>query len=154
MYYLICIVFMIIFFIVCMLSVIYAAEIYQWQHYSGYQFKHWLKHGRRKKDDEEDRIKKEAKKMTINNVLRLLRKYKIDFDANELVKGSFNIKLKYYKLILAEKERLKENKKLDEELKQKIKIKTDIFDAEKFQKEADERYKLFMERRNLSNKTK
>lgn len=154
MYYLICIVFMIIFFIVCMLSVIYAAEIYQWQHYSGYKFNHWLKHGRRKKDHEEDRIKKEAKKMTIDNVLRLLRKYKIDFDANELAKGSFNIKLKYYKLILTEKERLKENKRLDEGLKQKIKIETDVFDAEKFQKEADERYKLFMERRNLSSKTK
>ncbi|EPH3277288.1 hypothetical protein PXI32_005184, partial [Enterobacter hormaechei] len=63
-------------------------------------------------------------------------------------------KLKYYKLILAEKERIKENKLLDEGLKKKIKIKTDTFDAEKFQKEADERYKLFMERRNLSSKTK
>lgn len=145
---------MIIFFIACVLSVIYAAEIYQWQHYSMYKFKHWLKHGRGKKDHEEKRIKKEAKKMTIDNILRLLRKYKIDFDPNELVKGSFNIKLKYYKLILAEKERLKENKRLDEGVKQKIKIETDTFDAEKFQKEADERYKLFMERRNVSNKAK
>ncbi|EBK9354903.1 hypothetical protein IC120_004389, partial [Salmonella enterica] len=78
----------------------------------------------------------------------------IDFDANELVKASFSIKLKYYKIILVEKERLKENKILDEAVKQKIKIETDTFDAEKFQKEADERYKLFMERRFLSNKTK
>ncbi|ECK6021810.1 hypothetical protein FR025_23050 [Salmonella enterica] len=64
--------------------------------------------------------------------------------------------MKYYKLILNEKERLKENKILDEAVKQKIKIKieTDTFDAEKFQKEADERYKLFMERRNLSNREK
>ncbi|EEC3587271.1 hypothetical protein G4E50_004632, partial [Salmonella enterica] len=77
-----------------------------------------------------------------------------DFDANELVKASFSIKLKYYKIILVEKERLKENKILDEAVKQKIKIETDTFDAEKFQKEADERYKLFMERRFLSNKTK
>ncbi|VED47610.1 Uncharacterised protein [Raoultella terrigena] len=92
--------------------------------------------------------------MNIDNILRLLRKYKIDFDPNELVKENFNIKLKYYKLILSEKERLRENKRLDEELKQKIKIETDTFDAEKFQKEADERYKLFMERRNPSNKTK
>ncbi|WP_445497090.1 hypothetical protein [Photorhabdus sp. SF281] len=145
---------MIIFFISCILSVIYAAEIYQWQHYNMYKFKHWLKNGRRKKDHEEERIKKEAKKMTTDNILRLLRKYKIDFDANELVKESFNIKLKYYKLILAEKERLKENKMLDEELKQKIKIEADTFDAEKFQKEADDRYKLFMELRNHSNKTK
>ncbi|EFU6810237.1 hypothetical protein NYI95_004698, partial [Salmonella enterica] len=76
------------------------------------------------------------------------------FDANELVKASFSIKLKYYKIILVEKERLKENKILDEAVKQKIKIETDTFDAEKFQKEADERYKLFMERRFLSNKTK
>ncbi|ECG3780616.1 hypothetical protein EXA83_15455 [Salmonella enterica subsp. enterica serovar Breukelen] len=154
MYYLICGVFIIVFFIACMLSVMYAAEIYQWQHYNMYKFKHWLKHGRRKKDYEGDRIKKEAKKMTIDNILRLLRKYKIDFDANELVKGTFNIKLKYYKLILAEKERLKENKRLDEGVKQKIKVKTHTFDAEKFQKDADERYKLFMERRNLSNKNK
>ncbi|EFS5356907.1 hypothetical protein JMJ11_004116, partial [Salmonella enterica] len=69
-------------------------------------------------------------------------------------KASFSIKLKYYKIILVEKERLKENKILDEAVKQKIKIETDTFDAEKFQKEADERYKLFMERRFLSNKTK
>ncbi|EIK2775528.1 hypothetical protein LJZ98_004809, partial [Salmonella enterica] len=58
------------------------------------------------------------------------------------------IKLKYYKLILAEKERLKENKILDQAVKQKIKIETDAFDAENFQKEADERYKAFMEKRN------
>ncbi|EBZ0015713.1 hypothetical protein D5X65_19425 [Salmonella enterica subsp. enterica serovar Suberu] len=145
---------MIIFFIICMLSVMYAAEIYQWQHYSGYNFKHWLKYGKRKKDHEENRVIKEVKKMTIDNILRLLRKYKIDFDPNELVKETFKIKLKYYKLILSEKERLRENKRLDEELKQKIKIETDTFDAEKFQKEADERYKLFMKRHNPSNKTK
>ncbi|EPI9105594.1 hypothetical protein ACTBV7_003751 [Salmonella enterica subsp. enterica] len=132
----------------------YAAEIYQWQHYSGYNFKHWLKYGKRKKDHEENRVIKEVKKMTIDNILRLLRKYKIDFDPNELVKETFKIKLKYYKLILSEKERLRENKRLDEELKQKIKIETDTFDAEKFQKEADERYKLFMKRHNPSNKTK
>lgn len=41
--------------------------------------------------------------MTIDNIFRLLRKYKIYFDPNELVKESFNIKLKYYKLILSEK---------------------------------------------------
>ena len=62
--------------------------------------------------------------------------------------------MKYYRLILNEKERLKENKILDEAVKQKIKIETDTFDAEKFQKEADERYNLFMERRNLSNREK
>ena len=49
---------------------------------------------------------------------------------------------------LQEKERLKENKRLDEELKQKIKIETDTFDAEKFQKEAEERFKIFMKNRN------
>ncbi|EOC1310944.1 hypothetical protein ACI09E_004220, partial [Cronobacter dublinensis] len=49
---------------------------------------------------------------------------------------------------------LKENKILDEAVKQKIKIETDTFDAEKFQKEADERYNLYMERRNLSNREK
>ncbi|MNV77062.1 hypothetical protein D3C71_1704560 [compost metagenome] len=86
--------------------------------------------------------------MTIDYILKLLKKYNIDFDANELVKVNFNIKLKYYKLILAEKERLKENKILDEAVKQKIKTGTDAFDAEKFQKEADERYKAFMEKRN------
>ncbi|EAM9253536.1 hypothetical protein DOV13_22365 [Salmonella enterica] len=92
--------------------------------------------------------------MTIDYILKLLKKYNIDFDANEFVKASFNIKMKYYKLILNEKERLKENKILDEAVKQKIKIETDTFDTEKFQKEADERYKLFMERRNLSNREK
>ncbi|HBM3143490.1 hypothetical protein [Klebsiella grimontii] len=148
MFYLICVVFMIIFFIVCMLSVIYAAEIYQWQHYNGYKFKQWLKSGSIKKDENEEKIKKEVKKMTIDYILKLLKKYNIDFDANELVKASFNIKLKYYKLILAEKERLKENKILDEALKQKIKIETDTFDAEKFQKEAEERFKIFMKNRN------
>jgi hypothetical protein len=148
MFYLICGVFMVIFFIVCMLSVIYAAEIYQWQHYNGYKFKQWLKSGSIKKDENEEKIKKEVKKMTIDYILKLLKKYNIDFDANELVKASFNIKLKYYKLILAEKERLKENKVLDEALKQKIKIETDTFDAEKFQKEAEERFKIFMKNRN------
>lgn len=49
MFYLICMVFMIVFFISCMLSVIYAAEIYQWQHYNNYKFKQWLKSGSRKK---------------------------------------------------------------------------------------------------------
>lgn len=139
---------MIIFFIVCMLSVIYAAEIYQWQHYNGYKFKQWLKSGSIKKDENEEKIKKEVKKMTIDYILKLLKKYNIDFDANELVKASFNIKLKYYKLILAEKERLKENKILDEAVKQKIKIETDTFDAEKFHKEAEERFKIFMKNRN------
>ncbi|ECZ0650542.1 hypothetical protein F7431_22945 [Salmonella enterica] len=148
MYYLICLVFMVIFFIVCILSVIYAAEIYQWQHYNGYKFKQWLKSGSIKKDENEEKIKREVKKMTIDYILKLLKKYNIDFDANELVKASFNIKLKYYKLILAEKERIKENKILDEELKKKIKIETDTFDAEKFQKEADERFKIFMKNRN------
>ncbi|ECU7967353.1 hypothetical protein BEU43_23310 [Salmonella enterica subsp. enterica serovar Tallahassee] len=146
MFYLICVVFMVIFFIVCMLSVIYAAEIYQWQHYNGYKFKQWLKSGSIKKDENEEKIKREVKKMTIDYILKLLKKYNIDFDANELVKASFNIKLKYYKLILAEKERIKENKILDEELKKKIK--TDTFDAEKFQKEAEERFKIFMKNRN------
>ncbi|EIW1813609.1 hypothetical protein MBS68_005622 [Klebsiella pneumoniae] len=148
MYYLICGLFIAIFFIACLLSVIYAAEIYQWQHYNAYKFKRWLKSGSIKKDEEQEKIKKEVKKMTIDNILRLLKKYKIDFDANELVKNDFNIKMKYYKLILAEKERLKENKRLDEELKQKIKIETDTFDAEKFQKEAEERFKAFMKNRN------
>ncbi|EGF0456991.1 hypothetical protein IBP16_004363 [Salmonella enterica] len=148
MFYLICFIFMVIFFIVCMLSVIYAAEIYQWQHYNGYKFKQWLKSGSIKKDENEEKIKREVKKMTIDYILKLLKKYNIDFDANELVKASFNIKLKYYKLILAEKERIKENKILDEELKKKIKIETDTFDAEKFQKEAEERFKIFMKNRN------
>ncbi|HBN0630528.1 hypothetical protein HCX23_22735 [Escherichia coli] len=139
---------MIVFFISCMLSVIYAAEIYQWQHYNSYKFKQWLKSGSRKKDAHEEKIKKKVKKMTIDYILKLLKKYNIDFDANELVKANFNIKLKYYKLILVEKERLKENKRLDEAVKQKIKIETDTFDAEKFQKEADERYKAFMKKRN------
>ncbi|EFD4032117.1 hypothetical protein RZR18_04340 [Escherichia coli] len=154
MFYLICMVFMVIFFIACMLSVIYSSEIYQWQHYNSYKFKQWLKSGSIKKDAHEEKIKKEVKKMTIDYILKLLKKYNIDFDANEFVKASFNIKMKYYKLILNEKERLKENKILDEAVKQKIKIETDTFDAEKFQKEADERYKLFMERRNLSNREK
>ena len=148
MYYLICIVFTIVFFIICMLSVVYAAEIYQWQHYNGYRFKRWLKSGSIKKDENEEKIKKEVKKMTIDYILKLLKKYNIDFDANELVKASFNIKLKYYKLILAEKERLKENKILDETVKQKIKIEADTFDAEKFQREAEERFKIFMKNRN------
>ncbi|MDA5178058.1 hypothetical protein PG930_11830 [Klebsiella pneumoniae] len=152
MYYLVCVVFMIVFIIVCILSVIYAAEIYQWQHYNGYKYKRWLKSGSIKKDENEEKIKREVKGMTIDYILKLLKKYNIDFDANELVKASFNIKLRYYKLILAEKERVKENKILDEGLKKKIK--TDTFDAEKFQREADERYKLFMKHRNLSNKTK
>ncbi|ECG5959066.1 hypothetical protein E1630_24055 [Salmonella enterica subsp. enterica serovar Baguida] len=154
MYYLVCVVFMIVFIIVCILSVIYAAEIYQWQHYNGYKFKRWLKSGSIKKDENEEKIKREVKGMTIDYILKFLKKYNIDFDANELVKASFNIKLRYYKLILAEKERIKENKILDEGLKKKIKIETDTFDAEKFQREADERYKLFMKHRNLSNKTK
>ncbi|EJK3728567.1 hypothetical protein NLA60_003638 [Salmonella enterica] len=139
-------------FIACMLSVIYASEIYQWQHYNSYKFKQWLKSGSIKKDAHEEKIKKEVKKMNIDYILKLLKKYNIDFDANEFVKSSFNIKMKYYRLILNEKERLKENKILDKAVKQKIE--TDTFDAEKFQKEADERYKLFMERRNLSSKTK
>ena len=42
----------------------------------------------------------------------------------------------------------KRQKILDEALKQKIKIETDTFDAEKFQKEAEERFKIFMKNRN------
>lgn len=148
MYYLICVIFSIIFFIACILSVIYAAEIYQWQHYNGYKFKQWMKSGSRKKDEIEEKIKKGCKKMNIDYILKLLKKYNIDFDANELVKASFEVKLKYYRLILVEKERLKENKILDEKVKEKIKIETDTFDAEKFQKEAEERFKIFMKNRN------
>ncbi|MCT7061759.1 hypothetical protein, partial [Salmonella enterica] len=97
MFYLICMVFMVIFFIACMLSVIYASEIYQLQHYNSYKFKQWLKSGSIKKDSHEEKIKKEVKKMTIDYILKLLKKYNIDFDANEFVKASFNIKMKYYK---------------------------------------------------------
>ena len=49
---------------------------------------------------------------------------------------------------------MRENKRLDAGLKQNIKIEADTFDAEKFQKEAGERYNLFMERCNVSNKAK
>ncbi|EHL9388756.1 hypothetical protein KDR10_004400 [Salmonella enterica subsp. enterica serovar Oranienburg] len=86
--------------------------------------------------------------MTIDNILRLLKKYKIDFDGDELLKATFNIKMKYYKLIIAEKERLKENKKLDEAFSQKIKKEKDDFDAAAFQRKADERFKEFMKNRN------
>ncbi|MBM0902114.1 hypothetical protein JQN45_23555, partial [Escherichia coli] len=51
-------------------------------------------------------------------------------------------------LILAEKERLKENKRLDEAVNEKIKIGADAFDAEKFRREADDRFKIFMKNRN------
>lgn len=61
MYYLICGLFIAIFFIACLLSVIYAAEIYQWQHYNAYKFKRWLKSGSIKKDEEQEKIKKGSK---------------------------------------------------------------------------------------------
>lgn len=146
--YLLGVIFILLFLSVCIFSVLYAPDVYHWQHYNFFRFKHWLKYGRKKKDFEEEKIKKEVKKMTIDNILKLLKKYNIDFDSDELLKATFNIKMKYYRLILAEKERLKENKRIDELLSQKIKKEKDDFDAAAFQRKADERFKEFMKNRN------
>lgn len=148
MEYLMFFIFMLLFLFLCVFSFFYAPEIYQWQHYNYFRFKHWLKYGRKQRDLEGEKIKKEVKKMTIDNILKLLKKYKIDFDGDELLKATFNIKMKYYKLIIAEKERLKENKRIDELLNQKIKKEKDDFDAAAFQRKADERFKEFMKNRN------
>ncbi len=76
MYYLICSLFITIFFIVCMLSVIYAAEIYQLQHYYAYKLKIWLKSGSIKKYEEQEKIKREIKKKKRKKKIRLKKKKK------------------------------------------------------------------------------
>lgn len=155
MYSIICISIMIIFFIASMISVMFAPHIHQFLKYRIFQFKHWLKYGSPKKDEEEIAIKKKVKAMNINELIRLLNKYNIEYDINDIKKPSIAIMLKYYKLILSEKSRIAENKRIDGLIKQDKKKVEDDFDAEAFRKESDERFKIYMQKkRRNSSKTK
>jgi len=143
--------FLFILFIAFMFSIIYPSEIYQWYHYNIYEFKVWLKSGSRKKDVEEETLKKKVKAMNINDLVRLLNKYNIQYDIADIKKASFDIKIKYYKKILDEKYRIKENKRIDDLLKQKVKQEKDDFDVEEFDRQVEEGLKA-RQRRNSKSK--
>jgi len=143
--------FLFILFIAFMISIIYPAELYQWYHYNIYEFKVWLKGGSRKKDVEEIELKKKVKAMNINDLVRLLNKYNIQYDIADIKKASFDIKIKYYKKILDEKHRIKENKRIDDLLKQKVKQEKDDFDVEEFDRQVEEGLKA-RQRRNSKSK--
>jgi len=143
--------FLFILFIAFMISIIYPAEIYQLYHYNIYEFKVWLKSGSRKKDVEEETLKKKVKAMNINDLVRLLNKYNIQYDIADIKKASFDIKIKYYKKILDEKHRIKENKRIDSLLNQKVKQEKDDFDVEEFNRQVEEGLKA-RQRRNSKSK--
>lgn len=145
---------MLIFFIFGLVVCIFPAQIHQFNHVMDYKIKHWLKYGIHKSRHkiEEGKIKKEAKKMNVNELVRLLKKYNIEFDAEELKKPSFAIILKYYKKYLFEKKRKEENDYLDGEIKAKAKKVEDDFDNEAFVKESEERFKNYMKRRKPTKK--
>lgn len=101
----------------------------------------------------EDKIKEKAKNMDIKKLMALLNKYKIPFDAEELKKGGFKLRLQFLKLYLAAKAAKKENDAIDimtamrrkaEEEREKL----EAFDNEAFEKAGEERLKEHMERRN------
>lgn len=101
----------------------------------------------------EDKIKKKAKNMDIKKLMALLNKYKIPFDAEELKKGGFKLRLQFLKLYLAAKAAKKENDAIDimtamrrkaEEEREKL----EAFDNEAFEKAGEERLKEHMARRN------
>jgi len=143
--------FLFILFIAFMFSIIYPSEIYQWYHYNIYEFKVWLKSGSRKKDVEEEALKRKVKTMNINDLVRLLNKYNIQYDIADIKKASFDIKIKYYKKVLDEKYRIKENKRIDDLLKQKVKQEKDDFDVEEFDRQVEEGLKA-RQRRNSKSK--
>lgn len=101
----------------------------------------------------EDKIKEKAKNMDIKKLMALLNKYKIPFDAEELRKGGFKLRLQFLKLYLAAKAAKKENDAIDimtamrrkaEEEREKL----EAFDNEAFEKRGEERLKEHMARKN------
>lgn len=101
----------------------------------------------------EDKIKEKAKNMDIKKLMALLNKYKIPFDAEELKKGGFKLRLQFLKLYLAAKAAKKENDAIDimtamrrkaEEEREKL----EAFDNEAFEKAGEERLKEHMARKN------
>lgn len=105
----------------------------------------------------EDKIKEKAKNMDIKKLMALLNKYKIPFDAEELKKGGFKLRLQFLKLYLAAKAAKKENDAIDimtamrrkaEEEREKL----EAFDNEAFEKAGEERLKEHLARRQLKGK--
>lgn len=105
----------------------------------------------------EDKIKEKAKNMDIKKLMALLNKYKIPFDAEELKKGGFKVRLQFLKLYLAAKAAKKENDAIDimtamrrkaEEEREKL----EAFDNEAFEKRGEERLKEHMARRQTKGK--
>ena len=153
-YYVVCFSILLFFFIFGLIICAYPAQIYQFNHVMSFKIKHFLKYGivkgQLKRNEKE--IKKRAKKINVNELIRLLKKYNIDFDMEELKKPSLAIIIKYYKKYLAEKKRKEENDFLDNEIKAKAKIVEDDFDNEAFVKESEERFNAYMKRRNPTKK--
>lgn len=105
----------------------------------------------------EDKIKEKAKNMDIKKLMALLNKYKIPFDAEELKKGGFKLRLQFLKLYLAAKAAKKENDAIDimtamrrkaEEEREKL----EAFDNEAFEKAGEERLKEHLARRQPKGK--
>lgn len=105
----------------------------------------------------EDKIKEKAKNMDIKKLMALLNKYKIPFDAEELRKGGFKLRLQFLKLYLAAKAAKKENDAIDimtamrrkaEEEREKL----EAFDNEAFEKAGEERLKEHLARRQPKGK--
>lgn len=145
---------MLIFFVLMLIACIFPAQIYQFNVVLSFKIRHFLRYGKIKNitHENEKKIKREAKRMNINELIRMLKKYNIPYDIEELKKPSLAVILKYYKKYLFEKERKAENDFLDAEIKAKAKIIEDDFDNESFVKESEERFKEYMKRRNPSKK--
>ena len=101
----------------------------------------------------EDKIKERVRSMDIKKLIALLNKYKIAYDLEELKKGGFKVRLKFFRLYLAAKSAKKENDAIDimtarrrkaEEEREKL----EAFDNEAFEKAGEERLKEHMARRN------
>lgn len=110
-------------------------------------------HTKTKDEILEDKIKERVRSMDIKKLIALLNKYKITFDVEELKKGGFKVRLKFFRLYLAAKAAKKENDAIDimtamrrkaEEEREKL----EAFDNEAFEKRGEERLKEHMARRN------
>ena len=110
-------------------------------------------HAKTKDEIFEDKIKERVRSMDIKKLIALLNKYKITYDLEELKKGGFKVRLKFFRLYLAAKSAKKENDAIDimtamrrkaEEEREKL----EAFDNEAFEKAGEERLKEHMARRN------
>ena len=157
-YYLFGFGFMTLFFVASLIGCIFAPDIYQFTHVYKYKIWHWFKYGKifktkKPEDIKESKIKKAVRKMNVNEMIRLLEKYGIEYDIAEVKKGSFNVMLRYYKKVLNKKQILRENKELDKKIFESRKIEQEEFDYEAYkekEKADNERFKAnFNRSRNI-----